>query len=134
MKAKIEVIARRRVHNSAAMIDKRMFHSCDCIDDVIFDLDGNRHVGLGWVVFEIDDEEYKRVTGAIAFNNNAFTLKLLRHLNARQPLRIVGYFTNGTEDSAESYELYNFMPSGTLCSDEIGFILFEATASVIRPA
>ncbi|MGZ4933717.1 MAG: hypothetical protein ACXV49_04370 [Halobacteriota archaeon] len=112
---------------SAEMTDKKLFH-CQSVDDVIFDLNGDRQVGLGWVIFEIDDEQHRQVTGAIGFSNNIFTLKLLRHLNAQQPLRIVGYFSNSAEQGAESYALDNIAPSGTLFSDEIGFILFRATA------
>ncbi len=114
------------------MTDKRVFHSCNCVSDVIFDLNGDKHASLGWVVFEVDDKEQKRVTGAIAFNNNVFTLKILRHLNAQHPLRIAGYFTNSTEGNAENYVLDNFTPTGTLFNDEIGFILFRATASMIK--
>lgn len=110
------------------MNDKKMFHSCESVDDVIFDLNGDRHVGLGWVVFEIDGEKQREVTGAIGFSNNIFTLKLLRHLNSQQPLRIVGYFTDSTEQDAASYALDNITPSGMLFSDTIGFILFRATA------
>ncbi len=112
----------------AEMNDKKMFHSCESVDDVIFDLNGGRHVGLGWVVFEIDGGKRRQATGAIGFSNNIFTLKLLRHLNSQQPLRIVGYFTDSTEQDTASYALDTVTPSGMLFSDTISFIMFRATA------
>ncbi len=114
------------------MTGKRVFHSCNGVNDIIFDLNGDEHAGLGWVVFEVDDKDLTRVTGAIALNNNVFTLKFLRHLNAQQPLRIAGHFTNSTEGNADKYVLDNFTSTGTLFNDEIGFVLFQATASRVR--
>ncbi len=110
------------------MNDKKMFHSCESVDDVIFDLNGDRHAGLGWVVFEMDDEKHRQVSGAIGFSNNIFALKLVRHFNAQQPLRIVGDFIDSKECGSHSYALDNITPSGMLFSDTIGFILFRATA------
>ncbi len=109
------------------MTDKKVFHSCESVDNVLFDLNGDRHVGLGWVVFEMDDGRNEQVSGAIGVNNNIFTLKLLRHLNAQKPLRIVGYFADSMNKDTQSYELDNVMPLSTLFNDEIGFILFRAT-------
>ncbi len=111
-----------------------MFHSCDYLNDVIFDLNGDHHVGLGWIVFEVDNEDYRKVNGAIVLNNNVFTLKLLRHFNAQQPVRILGYFTDSIDESAEGYVLDDIAPLGTLFGDEIGFILFSAIASIIKDA
>ncbi len=108
------------------MTYKKTFHSCESVDDVLFDLNGDVRVGLGWVVFEVDSEKHRQATGAIGFSNNIFTLKVLQHLNAQRPFRIIGYFTDSTEQSTEGYVLDNIAPLGTLFSDEIGFILFRA--------
>ncbi len=106
-----------------------MFHSCESVDDVTFDLNGDQHAGLGWVVFEIEDGKQRQVTGAIGVSNNIFTLKLLRHLNDRLPLSLKGRFIDNADQGAQSYALDNIVPSGTLFSDEIGFILFRADVS-----
>ncbi len=111
------------------MSDKELFHSCESVDDVTFDLNGDQHTGLGWVVFEIEDEKQRQVTGAIGISNNFFTLKLLRHLNSRLPLSIRGRFIDNANQGAQSYTLDNVVPSGTLLSDAIGFILFRANVS-----
>ncbi len=111
------------------MSDKELFHSCESVDDVTFDLNGDQHTGLGWVVFEIEDGKQRQVTGAIGVSNNIFTLKLLRHLNDRLPLSIKGRFLDNADQGAQSYALDNVVPSGTLFSDEIGFILFRADVS-----
>ncbi len=110
------------------MTRKKLFHSCESVGDVIFDLDGHVHAGLGWVVFELDDKKRAQVTGAIGLSNNVFTLQLLRHLNAQQPLRIEGRFSDSTDQGSESYALDHITPLGSLLSDEIGFILFRAAA------
>jgi len=110
------------------MNDKKMYHSCESVDDVIFYLNGDRHAGLGWVVFEIDDEKHRQVTGAIGLSNNIFALKLLRHFNTQQPLRIVGDFIDSKERGTDSYVLDNITTSGMLFNDTIGFVLFRATA------
>ncbi|MGZ7120531.1 MAG: hypothetical protein ACXVIF_01090 [Halobacteriota archaeon] len=114
------------------MDGKKTFHSCESVDDVIFDLNGERLMGLGWVVFEIDDEKQRQANGVIGFSNNIFALKLLRHLNAQQPLRIIGYFSDSVKQGADSYALDDVTMSGSLLDDSIGFILFNAIALEIE--
>ncbi len=109
------------------MTENKTSYSCESVDDVMFDLNGEKHVGLGWVVFEIDDEKGRQATGAIGFTHNIFTLKVLQHLNTQQPLHIAGYFADSKKQSVESYMLDDISLSGTLLSDEISFILFHAT-------
>ncbi len=109
------------------MTEEKTSYSCESVDDVIFDLNGEKHIGLGWVVFEIDDEIRRQANGAIGFTNNVFTLKILQHLNTQRPLHIAGYFANSKKQSIESYVLNGVSLSGTLLSDEISFVLFRAT-------
>ncbi len=114
------------------MTEEKTAYSCESVDDVIFDLNGTKHIGLGWVVFELDDEKRRQATGAIGFTNNIFALKVLQHLNAQKPLHILGYFTDSTKRSSENYKLDDVSLSGTLLSDEISFVLFHATLLQVK--
>ena len=48
------------------------------ISDVTFDLDGELSTEIGWVVFEVSDEQPELCCGVIGTFNNYVTLRLIR--------------------------------------------------------
>ena len=65
------------------------------VADVIFELDEDELTDCGWVIFEESDNKLDSVIGTIGIIgtiNNYVTLRLLRHMRARRPLRVRGAF------------------------------------------
>jgi len=60
--------------------------------DVVFELDEDELTDCGWIIFE--NREVDSVIGIIGTINNYVTLRLLRHMRARRPLRVRGTFDN----------------------------------------
>jgi len=93
--------------------------------DVIFELDEDELIDCGWVIFE--NRELDSVVGIIGTINNYVTLRLLRHMRARRPLRVRGAF----DDAGRTCDvvLDGVIVMGGWFSDESSIIGFRAVVA-----
>ena len=98
------------------------------IGDVILELDGNDCPDAGWVLFETARGYCKDAAGVIGTVDNYITLKLLRVMNARRPLRINGLFKYVNTGEIDRWMLDGVVLTGLQFSDTSTFIGFRAVA------
>ncbi len=99
-----------------------------CIGDVTFDLDGTLATDLGWVLFEVSDEQPDRARGVVGTFNNYATLQLIRSRLTKAPCRIYGLFDDGKTGVSE-WHLDDVFFTSALLRDVTGLIGFRASAT-----
>jgi hypothetical protein len=95
------------------------------ISDVTFDLDGELSTEIGWVVFEVNDEQPERCCGVIGTFNNYATLRLIRFARSQRPCRIQGFFDDGKQ--TRTHMLDDIAFAEILVLDVSGFVGFSAS-------
>ncbi len=93
--------------------------------DVTFDLNRTLLSDIGWVVFEIDDDQSGRGHGVIGTFNNYMTLTLIRFARAQKPCHMYGVFDDG-ETGESTWLLDDVGFTGLLVGDASGLIGFRA--------
>ncbi len=105
-----------------------MLRGYRCIGDVIFDLDGTLSSDVGWVLFEVNDEQPDRARGVVGTFNNYATLRLIRSRRTKASCRIRGLFDDG-KTGANEWLLDNVVFTSALLRDVTGLIGFCASAT-----
>jgi hypothetical protein len=94
------------------------------ISDVTFDLDGELSNEIGWVVFEVNDEQPERCCGVIGTFNNYVTLRLIRFARSQRTCLIQGLFNDGKQTRTRMPDDIAFTEIFVL--DESSFVGFSA--------
>ena len=95
------------------------------IGDIVFDFDGTLSTDIGWVLFEVSDDQPDQGQGVIGTFNNCATLRLIRSTRTKSPCRIRGLFHDGAT-GVDTWQLDDVVFIGMLLRDVIGFIGFRA--------
>lgn len=93
------------------------------ISDVTFDLDGELSTEIGWVVFEVSDEQPELCCGVIGTFNNYVTLKLIRFERSQRPCRVQGFFDDRKQTRTRMLDDIAFTE---ILVDVSGFVGFSA--------
>ncbi len=108
-----------------------MLRGYRCIGDVIIDLDGTLASDLGWVMFEVSDEQLDRARGVVGTFNNYATLRLIRSRRTKAPCRIRGLFDDGKTGVSE-WLLDDVFFTSALLRDVTGLISFRSRAGYLN--
>ncbi len=97
------------------------------IGDITFDLNGTPTTDIGWVLFEVNDDQLDRGRGIVGTFNNYATLRLIRSTRTKTPCRIYGLFDDGKTRS-NTWLLDDVVFTGMLVRDASGILGFRAGA------
>ncbi len=118
--------ARRHIF-TVSTVDAATLRGYWSVSDITCDLDGTTSTYIGWVLFEVSDNQRERVRGVIGTFNDYVTLMLLRRVRDQKPCRMYRLFDSGQTEACE-WTLDNVAFIGAEVDDVSGFIAFHALA------